>query len=127
MKKIFSTILVICLLLSGSASALMVSCKNFYNGEMITNETFDLSQGSKWKPEYTDTHIYWRQFKITNDSEKKGVVFYNELDRYSTFLRTRVTKENYLRVLLKGNRLNRGTSIDLVMSGACKEKKKKQF
>ena len=126
MKKLLG-IVVLGLLLSGNASALMVSCKNFYNGEMITNETFDLNDGSKWKPEYTDTHIYWRQFKITNDSEKRGIVFYNELDRYSGFLRTRVTKENSLKVLLKGNRLNRGASIDFVIDGECKKKKKKKF
>ena len=63
--------LILSFLLSKNVFALTVSCKNFYKGEVITNETFDLSTGSKWKAKFTDTHIYWRQFKITNDSEKK--------------------------------------------------------
>ncbi len=126
MKKLLG-IVVLGLLWCGSASALMVSCKNYYNGEMVTNDTYDLKNGSKWKPEYTDTHIYWRQFKITNDAEKKGRVLYNELDRYSGFLRTRVTEEYYLTVLLKGNRFNRGAPVDFVMDGECSQKKKKKF
>ena len=51
MKKLLG-IVVLGLLLSGNASALMVSCKNYYNGEMVTNVTYDLKNGSKWKPEY---------------------------------------------------------------------------
>tara|TARA_E500000178_G_scaffold279426_1_gene279211 strand:+ start:465 stop:845 length:381 start_codon:yes stop_codon:yes gene_type:complete len=126
MKKILM-ILVLSLLLNGNASALMVACKNFYEGNLITNETFDLSNGSKWKPEYTSTHIYWRQFKITNNAEKKGTVFYFELDRYSGFLRTRVTEENFLRVLLKGNRVNMGAPTEFILDGECNRKKKKKF
>ena len=125
-KKLLA-FLILSFLLSKNVFALTVSCKNFYKGEVITNETFDLSTGSKWKAKFTDTHIYWRQFKITNDSEKKGVVFYNELDRYNGFLRTRVTEEYYLTVLLKGNRSNKGAPVDFVLDGECKKVTKKKF
>ena len=126
MKKLLG-IIVLGLLLSGNAYALIVSCKSYYKDEIVLNDTFDLTKGSDWDPEYTDTNIYWREFKMTSGkgSSSKAIVVYHQLDRYSGDLKQRISYDDYLKNHFKKNRRN--TSIDYVLNGSCTKGKKKKF
>ena len=126
MKKLLG-IMVLGFLLSGNAYALIVSCKSYYKGEIVLNDTFDLTKGSDLDPEYTDTNIYWREFEMTSGkgSSSKAIVVYHQLDRYSGDLKQRISYDDYLKTHFKKNRRN--TSIDYVLNGKCTKGKKKKF
>ena len=119
--------MVLGLLLSGNANALIVSCKSYYNGEIALNETYDLTKGGQWDPEYTDTNIYWSEYKITRDegSSSKAIKVYHRLDRYSGDLTQKISYDDHLKSHLKKNRKN--ASIDYVLNGSCTKGKKKKF
>ena len=126
MKKLLG-IVVLGLLLSSNANALVVSCKSYLNGEIILNDAYDLEEGSSWDPEYSDTYIFWSVFKMTSGegTSSKAIVVYNKLNRYSGDLVQRISYDDYVKTHLKKNRRN--ASIDYVLNGSCTKGKKKKF
>jgi hypothetical protein len=126
MKKLLG-IVVLGLLLSGNANALIDSCKSYLNGEIILNDAYDLEEGSSWDPEYSDTYIFWSVFKMTSGegTSSKAIVVYNKLNRYSGDLVQRISYDDYVKTHLKKNRRN--ASIDYVLNGSCTKGKKKKF
>ena len=101
--------MVLSLLLSSKANALVVSCKSYYKGEIVLNDAYDLKKGGRWEPEYTDTYIFWREFKITSGegSSSKAIVVYHQLDRYSGDLKQRISYDDYLKNHFKKTTNNR--------------------
>ena len=126
MKKLLG-IVVLGLLLSSNANALVVSCKSYYKGEIVLSNAYDLKKGGSWDPEYTDTYIFWREFRMTSGegSSSKAIVVYHQLDRYSGDLKQRISYDDYVKTHLKKNRRN--TSIDYVLNGSCTKGVKKKF
>ena len=126
MKKLLG-IVVLGLLLSGNANALVVSCKSYYKGEIMLSDAYDLKKGGRWDPEYTDTYIFWKEFRITSGegSSSKAIVIYHQLDRYSGDLNQRISYDDYLKNHIKKNRRN--ATIDYVLNGSCTKGTKKKF
>ena len=122
MKKLLA-IIVLGLIWSGNVLALNVSCKLYHDGKVVLADGFDISKKSKWKPEYTDSYIFWRVFKFTNEPMAK--VLYYRLDRYSGDLLLRISYEENVKNLYPKNRKN--TSIDFTLNGNCKKGGKKKF
>ena len=126
MKKLLG-IVVLGLLLSGNAYALTVSCKTYYKDQLVFNDVFDLTKGSSWEPEYTDSYIFWSVYKVTSGkgSSTKAITVYNKLNRYSGDLTSRISYEDLLKSHLLRDRKN--ASIDYVLSGSCTKGNKKKF
>jgi len=126
MKKLLG-IVVLGLLLSGNALAITVNCKSYHNGKIVLEDTFDLTKGSRWEPEYTDTYIFWSVFKITSGegAKSKAIVVYNRLDRYNGDLLQRISYDDYLATHLTIDKMD--ASIDYTLRGSCTKHKKKKF
>ena len=107
MKKLLG-IVVLSLLLSSNAYALSLSCKSEHNGETITDTTYDLSEGSEHRPEYTKTHIYWRTWRFNHDSTL-AMAIYNSVDRYSGAFLGLIQIPVFLRVPIFYSRIERFT------------------
>ena len=122
MKKLLG-ILVLDMLLSSNANALVLSCKSKHNGEIITDHTYDLSRGSKWEPKYTDTHIYWRVWKSNPDDVTLAMAVYNSVDRYSGAFLQRVTADAPISEHAVKNRNT--AKIEATFNGTCTKYKKK--
>ena len=122
MKKLLG-IVVLGLLLSSNAFALTLHCKAESDGQIITDHTFNLSRDSKWTPEYTETHIFWRTWRINPEDPTLAMVSYNSVDRFSGTFKQRVSADGLYSELVKKNRDN--TKIGATFIGTCKKTKKK--
>ena len=91
-------------------------------GETINDTTYDLSEVSENRPEYTKTHIYWRTWRFNHDSTL-AMAIYNSVDRYSGAFLQRLTGEAPIEEQFKKNRET--AKIVVSVYGSCKESKKK--
>ena len=125
MMKRFLWILVMLLICNGANSATIANCKTYHKGELAFSDSFDISPGSTWNPEYTEEYIYWTSIREKEKDSNVGAAFYYRLNRYDGSLQLRVTHNSTLKDLIKRTRHN--ANIDLVLSGNCSKGGKKKF
>ena len=122
MKKLL-VILFLCLSMTENADALIFSCKSIYRAEVVHHNIYDLTEGGRWNPEYTDKYIFWTELKITKGSgdTARAIAVYNELDRFTGNLKQGFSFNDYVKSHMKKNRIN--AVIDYYLDGNCKKKK----